>query len=74
MLYSGQVPHTIDVIEGTCLVESWTLCASLNTALKEQNNLQPITDNCLDFFHKLTSMQDVGYILHLQVAQQLPSL
>ena len=74
MLLSGQVPHTIGAIEGTCLVESWTLCASLNAALKEQNNLQPITDNWMDFFRKLTSMQDAGYILHLQVAQQLPSL
>ena len=44
------------------------VCASSNTVL-EDNNLPPIA-----FFHKLIPMQDVGYMFHLNVARQLPSL
>ena len=51
-----------------------TLCLTLSYRTQEENNLPGITV-LIGLFHKLISVQDIGRnMLHLHVAQQLPSL
>ena len=62
--------YLIQAIQVTSLECSKT-CYSSNIIL-EENNLPLII--IIVFFHKLMSMQNVGQMLHLNVAWQLPSL
>ena len=51
------------------VLESPRPCASSNTVLDLEENKSRIV-----VFHKLISLQDVGHMLHLNVAQHLSSL
>ena len=71
MFLSGQVPHISNSSSHLfCSLEDPVLVQTLSSKRK-------ITDRLLmiGFFYTLISMQDVGHkMLHLHVAQQLPSL
>ena len=70
MLLSGQVPHRSNSIHLFWNLKDPVLVQLVSYRRKITYHLLLI-----DFFHKLISMQDLGHnMLHLHVAQQLPSL
>ena len=69
MLLSGQVPHSSNSSHMFWNLEDLVLVQTVSYRRKITYHLLLI-----GFFHKLISMQDVGHMLHLHVAQQLPSL
>ena len=66
MFLSGQVPHTTNLNHLFWNLEESVLVQTLFYRRKITYN--PLL---IGFSHKLMSMQDVGHMLHLNVAQQL---
>ena len=67
-LLSGQVSHMSNSSHLFCNLNYPVLVQALHYRRKRTYHLL-----LTGFFHKLISMQDVGRMLHLNVAQQLPS-